>query len=271
MENSTDPPSLPTTRYVCGVEYDGTDYCGWQRQTHARSVQEEVETALSKVANHPVAIICAGRTDSSVHATSQVIHFDSGANRPDQSWILGANANLCAETRLQWVRPIDHEFHARFSATARRYRYVILNRRVASALLRKRVTRAHLPLDEERMQQAAAHLVGQHDFSSYRALACQAHSPVRTIHELSVQRSGDFFYIDVRANAFLHHMVRNIAGVLMSIGRGEHSPGWAGELLDAQDRTAGGVTAPGTGLYLVGVEYPEQYDLPSTGYMPVFG
>ena len=257
-------------RIVCGVEYDGSGFHGWQRQPHARSVQEDVETALSKVADHPLQVVCAGRTDAGVHATWQIIHFDSRAERSERSWMLGANANLPGDVRLLWARAVDGEFHARFSAQARRYRYVIFNREVRSALLRQQVTWQYQPLDCERMQEATRHLLGEHDFSSFRALSCQAHSPVRTIQRLELTRHGDYLYLDVEANAFLHHMVRNIAGVLMAVGRGEQAPDWVGEILERRDRRQGGVTAPAGGLYLVGVQYPAQYGIASLGVIPAF-
>jgi tRNA pseudouridine38-40 synthase len=253
------------------VEYDGSGFSGWQRQNHARSTQADVEAALSRVADHAVQICCAGRTDAGVHATWQVIHFETTAQRSDRSWVLGTNANLKKDAGLLWARCVDDDFHARFSAQSRRYRYIMLNRPVPSPLLRTRVAWCHAPLDEARMQLAANDLVGEHDFSSYRALACQAKSPVRTVHRLTVQRSGDFIYLDIEANAFLHHMVRNIVGVLMSIGRGEQEPGWASEVLEHRDRTRGGVTAPACGLYMVGVNYPERHGITPVGNVPVYG
>jgi tRNA pseudouridine38-40 synthase len=261
----------PPTRFACAVEYDGGGFSGWQRQDHAPSVQAHIERALSFVADHPVQVGCAGRTDAGVHATWQVIHFDSGAERTVRSWLLGANANLPDAVRVLEVRPVSSDFHARFSAQARRYRYVILNRDVPGALLRERVAWEHRPLDAERMREGARHLVGEHDFSSFRAVACQAKSPVRTLYRLDVSRSGDMLYLDVEANAFLHHMVRNIAGVLMSVGRGEHSPDWVAEVLSHRDRTRGGVTAPAGGLYLVGVAYPAGFGMAGCGVLPCYG
>ncbi|HHJ17846.1 MAG TPA: tRNA pseudouridine(38-40) synthase TruA [Gammaproteobacteria bacterium] len=258
-------------RIACGVEYDGSGFHGWQRQPHARSVQEDIETALSKVADHPLQVVCAGRTDAGVHATWQIIHFDTRSERSERSWMLGANANLPADVRLLWARAVDDDFHARFSAQARSYRYVIFNREVRSARLRHQVTWQHQSLDSERMQEGARHLLGEHDFSSFRALACQAHSPVRTIRRLALARHGDYLYLDVEANAFLHHMVRNIAGVLMAVGRGEQAPDWVREILERRDRRQGGVTAPATGLYLVGVQYPAQYGIAAQGAVPAFG
>ncbi len=258
-------------RIALGIEYDGTDFCGWQIQDGTRTVQGALEEALSKVAAHPVHVICAGRTDAGVHAVGQVVHFDSEAPRSMRSWLLGANSNLPRDAGVIWAQPVDTDFSARFSATARSYRYIILNRMTRPALLRDRVCWQHRPLDVEAMGAAAAHLIGEHDFSSFRAMACQAKHPVRTIHRLDVTRSGDYIHIDVTANAFLHHMVRNIAGVLMAVGEGDRHPDWAAELLLARDRRVGGVTAPAAGLYLVSVEYPERFGFPPPAAAPRFG
>jgi tRNA pseudouridine38-40 synthase len=257
-------------RFACAVEYDGSGFSGWQRQRHARSVQADLEAALSRVADHRVRTACAGRTDAGVHATWQIVHFDSQARRSERSWVLGTNANLPGDVRLLSVLPVDDDFHARFSAQARCYRYVILNRPVPSALLRWRVAWTHQPLQETLMQAAARHLIGEHDFSSFRALACQAKSPCRTIHRLDVCRSGDFLYLDVEADGFLHHMVRNIAGTLMSVGCREQTPEWAARVLEKRDRSQGGVTAPARGLYLVGVHYPARFGLAAWGDLPKF-
>ncbi len=257
-------------RIALGVEYDGAEFSGWQRQRHANTVQQAVETALSKVAAQPVTLVCAGRTDAGVHATAQVVHFDTDAERPMHAWLLGGNANLPPSVGLRWARPVDDDFSARFSARARAYRYVILCDRLRPALQRHRVAWTHKQLDAERMQAGGEYLLGEHDFSSYRAVACQAPNPVRRIDKLSVRRGGDYIYLDIEANAFLHHMVRNIAGTLMKIGCGEAEPEWAGEVLAARDRTAAGVTAPPGGLYLVKVSYPQRYDLPAQGALPVF-
>ena len=258
-------------RIACAVEYDGSGFCGWQRQDHVRSVQGDVEAALSKVANHDVRVVCAGRTDSGVHASWQIIHFDTRAERSERSWVLGTNANLPDDAGLLWAREVDDDFHARFSAQARSYRYVIFNRDVPSALLHRRATWVHQALDVSGMQEGARYLLGEHDFSSFRALACQAKSPVRTIYRLDIKRSGAYLYLDVEANAFLHHMVRNIAGVLMAVGRGVQNSHWVQGVLDKRDRTQGGVTAPAGGLYLVGVRYPEKFGIESLGIVPEFG
>ncbi|MDH5179531.1 MAG: tRNA pseudouridine(38-40) synthase TruA [Gammaproteobacteria bacterium] len=256
-------------RIAVGIEYNGAPYCGWQYQDHSPSVQVEVEKALGKVANHALRVVCAGRTDTGVHATEQVIHFDTTVERNEHSWVFGANANLPDSISVLWAVPVSDEFHARFSAVRRRYRYVIINRRIRPALLSQRAVWEYRPLDEKRMQAAADYLKGEHDFSSYRALACQAKSPVRTLYQLDVSRQGELVFLDLEANAFLHHMVRNIAGVLMTIGAGEKPPEWAKEVLELRDRTLGGVTAPPGGLYLTGVDYPEQFDLPHLSLLPV--
>lgn len=250
-------------RIAAGVEYDGSAFCGWQYQDHSPSVQVAVEQALAKVANHPVRVACAGRTDTGVHGVGQVIHFDTAAERSEFSWVRGANSNLPYSVRLLWARPVDETFHARFSARRRAYRYVIFNRAIRPAYLHRRVSWEYRPLNVEPMQQAAQYLLGEHDFNAYRAVACQARSPVRTLYQLDVVRRGEFIILDLNANAFLHHMVRNIAGVLMSIGAGEAEPDWARQVLEQQDRTLGGVTAPPDGLYFMGVEYPAEFALPN--------
>jgi tRNA pseudouridine38-40 synthase len=250
-------------RIALGIEYDGSEFCGWQLQKEAvRTVQGAVEQALSKVANHEVHVTCAGRTDTGVHATEQVVHFDSDAVRDERAWVYGSNANLPKDVVVLWARPVAEDFHARFSAERRAYRYVIFTREVRPTFLAYRVTWHYRPLDVARMQAAGNHLLGEHDFSSYRAVACQAKSPVRTLHKLEVSRQGPFIFIDVEANAFLHHMVRNIAGVLIAIGEGEKPVEWSREVLEARDRTLGGVTAPPHGLYLTEVGYPEKFSLP---------
>lgn len=258
-------------RIALGIEYDGRHFCGWQIQDHAPSVQQALEQALSTVANQAVQVVCAGRTDTGVHATEQVVHFDSDAQRTPFQWIQGTNANLPHGVTVLWACEVTEEFHARFTAVRRAYRYVILNRQVRPAYLHQLVSWNYRPLEVGRMQQAAHTLVGEHDFSSYRAMQCQAKSPVRTVYQLDVTRSGDFIYLDIEANAFLHHMVRNIAGVLMSIGAGEQPVEWAKDVLALRDRTLGGVTAPPHGLYLVSVVYPLNFILPQRKLLPVFG
>lgn len=251
-------------RIALGVEYDGQDFHGWQAQQEGvRTVQVVLEQALAKVANHPLRVVCAGRTDTGVHALGQVVHFDTQAVRSERNWLLGTNVNLPSDVAVTWVREIGEDFSARFSAVSRRYRYFILNRTARSAVLAGRVTWVHRPLDAESMHRAGQVLVGEHDFSSYRALGCQAKSPVRTLHSLTVERQGDFVVLSVHANAFLHHMVRNIAGVLIAIGKGDRPEDWAGEVLQLRDRTLGGVTAPPEGLYFEQVEYPAAFGIPT--------
>lgn len=249
-------------RIAAGIEYDGSAFAGWQTQPHAPSVQDAVEAAFSQVAAHPVKVVCAGRTDSGVHAFGQVIHFDTDVSRRQRSWVLGANSNLPASVNVNWTREVSGDFHARFGAVARSYRYVILNRWVRSAVHANRATWVHEPLDADAMHRAAQFLCGEHDFSSYRALACQAKSPVRTIETIAVTRNDEWVTLDLTANAFLHHMVRNIAGVLISIGRREQPENWAREVLEHRDRAMGGITAPPQGLYFLGPRYPEHFEIP---------
>jgi tRNA pseudouridine38-40 synthase len=249
-------------RVAVGIEYDGSKFNGWQFQENGVSVQENVEQALSQVADHPVRVVCAGRTDTGVHALGQVIHFDTQSQRSERSWVFGCNANLPRSVAALWAREVDEAFHARFSAQKRRYRYVIFNRHVRPTFLAYRVTWDHRPLDVERMAQSASHLLGEHDFSAYRASGCQAKSPIRTVHDLSVIRRDDLVIIDIVANAFLHHMVRNIAGVLMAIGAGEQPVNWSRKVLQCRERALGGVTASPYGLYLVNVEYDTKFELP---------
>lgn len=249
------------SRIVLGIEYDGSGFCGWQWQTEQRNVQQVLEQALSKVADHPVTVQCAGRTDTGVHALEQVVHFDAKVERELHTWVLGGNSNLPDDVRITWVKRAVGDFHARYSAIARFYRYVILNRPVKSALLRNQVTWHHGPLDADKMHQAAQHLIGKHDFSTFRAQGCQSKSPCREMYFIDVYRDGDKVVIDISANAFLHHMVRNIAGVLMAIGAGKQDVDWTKELLGLKSRKLGGVTAPPYGLYLGAVYYPEQYGI----------
>ncbi len=250
-------------RYVACIEYDGSNYSGWQRQTHSRSVQAHVEHAIGKVADHDVAVVCAGRTDTGVHASYQIIHFDSAAERTLNGWLRGVNVHLPADISCQWVKPVTDEFHARFSALRRSYRYIIDNRPARPALTAGKVTWEYRPLTLEPMQQAAGYLLGRHDFTSFRTVACQAKSPVREISVLTLSREINYLYLDITSNAFLHHMVRNIAGALIAVGCAEQRPEWVLDVLNARDRCKGGVTAPPDGLYLTAVEYPEEFQLPS--------
>ncbi|NOZ51767.1 MAG: tRNA pseudouridine(38-40) synthase TruA [Gammaproteobacteria bacterium] len=249
-------------RVALGIEYDGHDFHGWQWQLNAVTVQAVVEEALGVVANHPVRVTCAGRTDTGVHALGQVVHFEAQTQRSERSWVFGCNANLPDSVAVTWARKVEDRFHARFSAKRRRYRYVILNRAVRPTMLVHRVAWEYRPLMVEYMQQAAMSLIGEHDFSAYRAAGCQSKTPVREIYRIDVQRKNELVLLDIEANAFLHHMVRNIAGVLMAIGAGEQSVAWAEQVLQSRDRRAGGVTAPPYGLYLVDVDYPPDFNLP---------
>ncbi|WP_426150186.1 tRNA pseudouridine(38-40) synthase TruA [Pseudomonas sp. DC3000-4b1] len=259
------------SRIALGVEYKGSRYKGWQRQADGvRSVQETLEKALSRVAASPVSVLCAGRTDAGVHACGQVVHFDTQAVRPERAWVMGANAELPHDISVTWARPMPADFHARFKAVARRYRYVIYNDPIRPAHLGEEVTWNHRPLDVARMAEAAAPLLGTHDFSAFRASQCQAKSPIKQLHHLRVTRHGQMIVIDVRANAFLHHMVRNLAGVLMAIGSGDKPVSWAREVLEGRERRQGGVTAHPYGLYLVSVEYPQAYALPDRYIGPHF-
>jgi tRNA pseudouridine38-40 synthase len=250
------------SRIAVGIEYDGTAYAGWQIQQSARSVQQVVEGALSGIANEPVSVVCAGRTDAGVHARWQVAHFDTQAQRSARGWTLGANSELPRDVSIAWCRPVPLHFHARYSAEARTYRYVILNRSTRSALAERRAATIHRLLDHERMSTAALTLCGEHDFSAFRSSECQAHSPVRRLEQLAVVRRGDWVIIDATANAFLHHMVRNIAGVLIAVGRGDAPPSWAREVLEGRDRRLGAATAPAEGLYFWAVRYSAAFGLP---------
>lgn len=248
-------------KFACIVEYDGSEFCGWQRQSNVPSVQEAVESAISLVANHEVGIACAGRTDTGVHALGQVIHFETIAKRDLRSWLLGINSNLPRMVVIKSINQMPDDFHARFSALSRTYHYIISNEKVRPALLANRAVWERVPLLEERMQQGADYLVGKHDFTSFRALSCQAKSPVREITNLTVRREGKLIILDVTANGFLHHMVRNLAGILMSIGKNKAPPEWAQEVLMNKDRSGSGVTAPPQGLYFLSVQYDPKYKL----------
>lgn len=250
-------------KIALGIEYCGYGYYGWQRQTIPNTVQEHIETALSAVADEQIEVVCAGRTDAGVHALQQVIHFDTSAERKLHGWVMGTNTKLPEDIAVTWAKRVDDDFHARFSAINRTYQYLILNRRARPAIFNGRVTWECRELDLERMRLAAKTLHGEHDFTSFRAAACQAKSPVRTVHSLQIHRLENWFLLTICANAFLHHMVRNIAGVLMMIGSGKHEIVWCEKVLLAKDRALGGVTAPPDGLYLVDVEYPAQYEIPA--------
>lgn len=250
-------------RIALGIEYDGSAYSGWQQQAHARGVQAELQEALGAVADHPVELTAAGRTDAGVHALMQVAHFDSDARRPPQAWTLGATAAAADDLTVLWARPVPDRFHARYSALSRTYLYRVLNRPLRPALDRHRVGWVRRPLDVAAMHRAAQCLLGEHDFSSFRAAECQSSTPMRRLLEAEVSRQGETVEFMVRANAFLHHMVRNIVGSLLQIGSGQRPEDWMAELLAARDRTRAGPTAPPQGLYFAAVEYPPEFDLPS--------
>ena len=258
-------------RIALGIEYDGSQFCGWQMQRHGtRTVQEVVENALSIVADEKIQIVCAGRTDTGVHATGQVVHFDTGACRDEKAWVLGVNAHLPDDVASIWSRNVDDDFSARFTATARQYRYVILNRKGRAATFNNKVTWRHGVIDAEAMHEAAQSLIGERDFSSFRSSACQSEHGWRNIHFVNIHRKDDFIYIDIEANAFLHHMVRNIVGSLLMIGQGEKPVEWMSELIDLKDRNQAGPTAPADGLYLVKVTYPDSYQIPTHYHLPGF-
>jgi tRNA pseudouridine38-40 synthase len=250
-------------RVAVGLEYDGGAYCGWQQQNGAASVQAALEQALSRVADQPISTVCAGRTDAGVHAREQVAHFDTDAARSPRAWLLGANTHLPRDISLRWVAAVPEHFHARFSAVARSYRYLILNRVTRSALAHGRALVAHHRLDVAAMQAGAQWLLGEHDFSAFRSAECQARSPVRQLHLLRVARSGDWVAIDVTANAFLHHMVRNIVGLLLAIGQQRAAPERAREQLESRTRSTGEATAAAQGLYLWRIDYAAQFGLPA--------
>lgn len=251
-------------RYALGVEYDGRPFFGWQTQRQEPTVQAVLERGLGQVADHPVSVVCAGRTDTGVHARCQVVHFDSDADRSRRSWILGANSNLPAGVCVLWLKPVHEDFHARFSAYARSYRYVVLNRWIRPAIDHGLVSWQRRPLDHDAMHEAAQSLAGEHDFSAFRSAGCSANHPVREIQAIGVSRDGEHVTIDVTANGFLYHMVRNIAGSLMDVGTGERPVHWIRDLLRERDRTRAGVTAPPDGLYFQGVRYPETFGIPES-------
>ena len=242
-------------RIALGLEYEGSGYCGWQSQAGGGGVQDVLEAALSAVADAPTRTLCAGRTDAGVHALAQVVHFDTDAVRRDTAWVRGVNAHLPASVAVRWARPVSDEFHARYSALGRRYRYLLLNRAERPGLMARRVGWFHRPLDADAMATAARLLLGEHDFSAFRSAECQAKSPVKTLRRAEVMRNGDLLVLDFEASAFLHHMVRNLVGALVSVGKGAHSPDWVGEILAGRDRTRAAPTFEACGLYFVGVDY----------------
>ncbi|WP_301098889.1 tRNA pseudouridine(38-40) synthase TruA [Otariodibacter sp.] len=257
-------------RVALGIEYDGSRYYGWQRQQHLDSVQQKLEEALSIVANLPCEVFCAGRTDSGVHGTGQVVHFDTEADRPLKSWCFGTNVHLPSDIAVKWAVEVSNDFHARFSATARRYRYIIYNQKLRPAILPFGVSLYHPPLDHEKMHEAGQFLLGENDFSSFRAAQCQSKSPWRNVHHLKVTRQQDYIIVDIQANAFVHHMVRNIVGSLIEVGQGKQPIEWIKWLLEQKDRKLAAPTAKAEGLYLVDVHYPEHFNLPKGRLGPLF-
>lgn len=267
--NTLDAP--PARRFALGVEYDGSGFCGWQRLSKhgeperegEETLQAALENAISFVAGHPVETICAGRTDAGVHAACQVVHFDSHAQRDPRSWMLGVTSRLPPQIAVRWAQSVPDDFHARFSARARRYRYRILNRPIRAALQRQYLSWERRPLDADAMHRAAQALLGENDFSAFRTVHCQSPHAFRELQQILVTRSGDVVEVEVQANAFLHHMVRNIVGSLLMVGSGEKAEGWIAELLAGRDRTVAGPTAPPTGLLFLGPRYPAQWNLPA--------
>lgn len=257
-------------RIALGIEYNGAAYFGWQRQREVDSVQQKLEEALGHIAQHKIDVVCAGRTDAGVHASNQIVHFETHVQRPDKAWTMGGNANLPDTIAIKWAKPVSDDFHARFSATARRYRYVIHNVRLRPGIFLSGLTHHYHPLDAEKMHIAAQSLLGEQDFSAFRAALCQSRTPFRNVHHIHVIRLGDYVIIDIKANAFVHHMVRNIAGSLMKVGSGEQPIEWIAELLASKDRTRAAATAKPNGLYLVEVDYPDEYGIPKLSPGPLF-
>jgi len=246
-------------RFALGIEYRGVAYSGWQRQPHADSIQERVEFALSQVADHAVETVCAGRTDAGVHALGQVVHFDTKVERPDKAWVMGVNTHLPDDIRVRWVKLVDEDFSARFSATARHYWYWINNKAQASAVFTGASAWHYQQLDAHKMHQAAQYLLGEQDFSTFRAAQCQSKTAMRNVIHCRVSRHNDLVLVDIKANAFLHHMVRNIVGSLLLIGEGREPVEWLASILEVGDRNLAGPTAPANGLYLFGVDYPQEF------------
>lgn len=249
-------------RIALGIEYNGQGFHGWQAQRDLSTVQGTLQEALSSIANEPITLFCAGRTDASVHATGQVVHFDTNAKRHIDAWLWGTNAHLPPSIVVKWAKQVEYKFHARFSAIARRYRYIIFNNPIRPGILSGRATWHYYPLDIDRMREAGKYLIGEQDFSSFRSSQCNSKTPMRNVTEFTIERKGDFVMIEIEANAFLHHMVRNIVGTLMKIGAGIKEPAWMQEVLLAKSRQVAAETAPPDGLYLTRVYYPEPYTFP---------
>lgn len=257
-------------RIALGVEYDGGQYHGWQKQMGLRTVQEALEFAISQVAQKKIEVICAGRTDTGVHALGQVVHFDMDVDRNMRAWIYGGNSFLPKDVCIRWAKRVSEDFHARYSAQSRTYRYIISDNPIRPALFRSNLTWQYRALNHEKMAQAATYLIGEHDFTSFRSSECQSLSPMRNVKAVSVIRHHGYVQIEITANAFLHHMVRNIAGVLMAVGSGKKDIFWVKEVLEAKDRRLGAETAPPYGLYFIRAEYPEVYQIPENNPSMVF-
>ncbi|MFT6577647.1 MAG: tRNA pseudouridine38-40 synthase [Zhongshania sp.] len=272
FDRFADDPLPVGCRIAMAVEYQGSAYRGWQSQDKPKvaTVQDALQAAISSIAATPVTVICAGRTDAGVHATHQVVHFDAPVARSLKAWVAGVNAKLPKDVAVQWARRVPDDFHARFSATARRYRYIILNQARRSAHLASGLSLVEQPLDAELMHREAQVLLGEQDFSAFRAASCQSKTAMRNIHFANVSRQGRYVVLDIGGNAFLHHMVRNIAGVLIAVGAGHMPVGWTQQVLASRDRNQGGVTAKPHGLYLVDVSYPSHFNLPESRIGPDF-
>ncbi|RYG08704.1 MAG: tRNA pseudouridine(38-40) synthase TruA [Burkholderiales bacterium] len=249
-------------RLALGISYNGQAYEGWQSQLSGRTVQDHLESALTQFAVHPISTVCAGRTDAGVHALLQVVHFDAPVEREEFSWIRGTNRFLPSDIAVQWARPVGDDFHARFSATSRRYAYVLLESPVRPAVEAGRVGWVFRPLDGQAMREAASLLIGEHDFTSFRASSCQARTPVKTLHRIDITKRGAYWRFEFEANAFLHHMIRNLMGCLLQIGQGQHPPRWIADVLQARDRDAAAPTFSPDGLYFSGPLYDDRWELP---------
>jgi len=249
-------------RIALGLQYDGTGFAGWQAQPNGNTLQDVLESALRIVAAEPVRAVCAGRTDAGVHALGQVVHFDTVSSRPNNAWVRGVNSHLPVSMAVQWAAPVSEEFHARFSAVERNYCYILQMSPVRPAILAGKVGWIHSPLDVDRMREAAALLVGHHDFSAFRSSECQAKTPLRELREIAIERRGHYLIFRFRADAFLHHMVRNIVGSLVSVGKGRHAPDWVGSVLQSRDRAAAAPTFSPDGLYLASISYAQRWSLP---------
>jgi tRNA pseudouridine38-40 synthase len=258
-------------RIALGLEYDGSGFCGWQTQPTGCAIQDHVETAIERICGHPVSTVCAGRTDAGVHALIQIVHFDTEVDRPLTAWVRGVNSWLPGKIAVLWSRRVADQFNARTSALERRYLYLLLNHPVRPALCEARVGWFHRPLELERMRAGARHLLGEHDFSGFRSAECQARSPVRELRCLEIKREGALIVCELVANAFLHHMVRNVMGALVDVGSGKREPDWVLQILESRDRTRGAPTFPAAGLYLAGVKYGPEWGLPESGRMRLSG